>query len=256
MTLKGDFFGNMADQYDLVYSDKDYEAECDVIEGALFKYGHFEQQTILDMGCGTGNHSIPLARRGHKVCGVDQSVAMLLCAMDKAEETAFCTFKHGDIRNIDLKFKFDAVLMMFAVLGYQLTNEDVIATLRNARKHLKPGGLLIFDVWYGPAVLNIKPSDRVRVIDTDNGKMIRCATGNLDTRTHTAELKYHIWKLTGDKLTEEIEASHKMRYFFPMELEYMLNNCGFKMDSMTAFPSLDAPVDATTWNTLVVCHAE
>ncbi len=49
-----------ADQYDLIYTEKDYEAECDLIEEVFRKYGDGEIKTILDLGCGTGNHAIPL----------------------------------------------------------------------------------------------------------------------------------------------------------------------------------------------------
>ena len=121
--------------------------------GTGFKqYGHVVK-TILDIGCGTGNHSIPLARRGYQVTGVDLSENMLAHAREKARSSnapPSLAFVQGDARIVDLNQKFDAVLMMFAVLGYQLTNEDVLAALNNVRKHLIPGGLFIFDVWYGP----------------------------------------------------------------------------------------------------------
>ena len=53
--------------------------------------------------------------------------------------------------------------MMFAVLGYQHTNADVLDALATARAHLDVGGLFAFDVWYGPAVLSERPSERVKV---------------------------------------------------------------------------------------------
>jgi hypothetical protein len=51
--------------------------------------------------------------------------------------------------------------MMFAVLGYQGENDDVLAALKTAHRHARPGGLFLFDVWYGPAVLHERPSQRV-----------------------------------------------------------------------------------------------
>ena len=52
---------------------------------------------------------------------------------------------------------FDAAVMMFAVLSYQLSNQDVLSTLATVRRHLQVGGLFIADLWYGPAVLNERP---------------------------------------------------------------------------------------------------
>jgi SAM-dependent methyltransferase len=239
-----------ADQYDLLYGDKDYEAECSLLEQVFKKY-RMDVKNILDIGCGTGNHSIPLARRGYEVHGVDLSGNMLAHALEKAQkETIKCPpiFSQGDARSFNLEIQFDVVLMMFAVLGYQLTNEDVLATLHTVRKHLKPGGLFIFDVWYGPAVLAIRPSDRVKVTLTQNGKVIRAASGSLDVVHQLSRVNYKIWELSGDRLLTETEENHTMRFFFTMELSLFLTACGLKLESLTAFPSLDKPADETTWN--------
>ena len=244
-----------ADQYDLFYGDKDYEAECDLLEQAFQRYRKESVQTILDLCCGTGNHSIPLARRGYKIHGVDFSEYMLAHAVEKMQKESIQSppvFSLGDVRNVDLEKQFDAVLMMFAVLGYQLTNADVLATLNTVRKHLKPGGLFIFDVWYGPAVLAIRPSDRVKIIPTPNGQIIRFATGLLDTAQQLSQVKYHLWRISSDKMVTENDELHQMRYFFPQELALFLSQCGMKLESLTAFPSLDSPADETTWNVLGV----
>src|SRR5206468_3380563 len=114
-------------------------------------------KTVLDLGCGTGNHALPLARRGFSVTGVDRSPGMLEQAAQKSSASGLGDkapdFKQGDLRELDLHQQFDAALMMFAVLGYQLTNENVASALATVRRHLKPGGLFVFDIWYGPAVL-------------------------------------------------------------------------------------------------------
>ena len=247
-----------ADQYDLFYGDKDYESECDLLEQAFKRYSKEPVQSILDLGCGTGNHSIPLARRGYKVHGVDLSENMLAHADEKTQKETIKYhpfFSQGDVRSVDLGKQFDAVLMMFAVLGYQLTNDDVLASLRTVRKHLKPGGLFIFDVWYGPAVLAIRPSDRVKVTPTQDGKVIRAASGGLDVNRHLAEVRYQIWRLSSDRLISETEETHTMRFFFTMELSLFLSECELKLESLTAFPSLDKPADETTWNVFGVAHA-
>ena len=138
-----------ADAYDVLYRDKDYAAECDLIKHLFQTYGDGAIREILDLGCGTGSHALPLSRQGYGVVGVDRSADMLTHAQRKAvnsQSNGRAVFRQGDIRSIDLERHFDAVLMMFAVLGYQLENSDVLSALRTARRHLRPGGLLIFDV--------------------------------------------------------------------------------------------------------------
>lgn len=110
-----------ADQYDLFYGDKDYESECDLLERVFKRYSKEPVHTILDLGCGTGNHSIPLACRGYEVHGVDLSENMLAHALKKSQSGKINhppVFSQGDVRSVDLGKQFDAVLMMFAVLGY------------------------------------------------------------------------------------------------------------------------------------------
>ena len=248
-----------ADQYDLFYGDKDYTAECDLIEQAFRRYSKEPVHSILDIGCGTGNHTILLSRRGYQVHGVDLSEEMLAHAVEKAqkETTKYPpVFSQGDVGSIDLGKQFDAVLMMFAVLGYQLTNEDILAALRAVRKHLKPGGLFLFDVWYGPAVLAIRPSDRVKIIPTKDGKVIRAASGSLDTSHHLGKVRYQIWQIAGDRVASETEEQHTMRFFFPMELELLLSTCGLTLESLTAFPSLEKPADESTWNVMGAAKAQ
>ena len=71
------FGSTYADAYDLLYEEKDYLAECDLLESLFQTYGEGPIHRIIDFGCGTGNHAIPLASRGYQVTGVDRSVNML-----------------------------------------------------------------------------------------------------------------------------------------------------------------------------------
>ncbi|MCX6570924.1 MAG: methyltransferase domain-containing protein [Candidatus Aminicenantes bacterium] len=253
MTVFGETYAN---QYDELVRDKDYRGECDLIEDVFRLYGHGEIHTLVDFGCGTGNHSIPLAQRGYQVTGVDLSSEMLCVARKKSSEVgASVNWIEGDVRNVQVGGPFDAGLFMYAVFGYLLLNEDVMAALSNARCHIRSGGLLTFDIWYGPAVLTIKPSDRVKIVPVTDGKVIRIVTSRLDTRHHSCQVHYHLWQLTGDHVEAESEELHTVRYFFPLELELMLSQSGFALVSLTAFPSLDRPADETTWNVLGVARA-
>lgn len=128
-----------AHTYDLLYQDRDYAAECDLLERVFQQYASQRVKTILDLGCGTGNHALLLAARGYSVVGVDRSEDMLGIARSKAKRQRLSiAFHQGDVRQVDLGQTFDAVLMMFAVLGYQTENADVLAALRAARPHLRP----------------------------------------------------------------------------------------------------------------------
>ncbi len=252
-------FGSIyADCYDALYQEKDYEAECDLIERLLRTYGDGNISNILDLGCGTGNHALPLARGGFEVIGVDRSESMLAQARKKAAQYKTQTrhaFHQADVRSADLGRCFDAALLMFAVLGYQLENSDVMAALRTARRHLRRGGLLLFDVWHGPAVLFQRPSERVKIIPTSSGKILRVSSSTLATNRHVCTVRYHVWKFDAEWLSSETEEEHTVRYFFPLELNLFLETTGFTPVRLGAFPEFDRDPDEHTWNMLCVARA-
>jgi SAM-dependent methyltransferase len=252
-------FGSVyADAYDTLYQDKDYAAECDLIERVFREHGRGPVRSVLDLGCGTGNHAIPLARRGYEVVGVDRSEGMLARARVKAAEALAgqrVEFRQGDVRDVALGRPFDAAVMMFAVLGYQPANADVRAALRTVRGHLRPGGLFVFDVWYGPAVLRERPSQRIKVIPTADGQILRVASGKIDSLRHLCTVDYLVWHLTREKPVTSTEESHTMRFFFPQELDLFLESESFEPVRLGDFPDYQRDPDDTTWNVLGVARA-
>ena len=245
------FGATYASAYDGLYEDKDYERECDLVEEAFRSFGPDPVRSVLDLGCGTGGHSVPLGRRGYEVVGVDRSAPMLERAREKARtEDVAAAFLEGDVRTLQLERTFDAALLLFAVIGYQRTNGDVRATLRTVRRHLRPGGVLVLDTWHGPGVLASPPGTSDRVTETDRGPVRRLAEGELDVRRHLCTVRY---RLTGPGLDER--ETHVMRYFFPLELELLLDVEGFELVVLSPVGTLDGEVSRETWNAVVVARA-
>ncbi|MDD1667968.1 MAG: class I SAM-dependent methyltransferase [Methanomicrobiales archaeon] len=252
----GVFERTYAAAYDTIYREKDYDAECGLIERIFLEHSGKPVRSVLDLGCGTGGHSLRLAARGYEVTGVDVSPHMLAEAKEKAlGGKGQASFYLADIRDVRLDRSFDAALMMFAVLGYQRENGDVHRALSSARRHLRPGGLLVADVWYGPAVLAQRPSERVRVIPSPKGKVIRASSGDLDTARHLCHVHLRLWEIEGDRLVAETEEDHAMRYFFPREIPLFLEAAGFSLVRLGAFPDFGRDPDETTWNALFVARA-
>ena len=252
------FSSGYAAAYDSLYGTKDYAGECDLIEQIFRTYANAPVASVLDLGCGTGNHALELARRGYKVAAIDQSVDMLAEARKKLAASSLgdkVSFHQADIREFNLNREFDAIVVMFAVLGYQIDNHDVLRTLRTARKHIKKDGLLIFDVWYGPAVLHERPTQRIKTIKTDKGEILRAAGGTLDVNRHVCTIDIQIWNLEGDRVVSRTEESHTQRYFFSQELKLFLEDTRFDAIRLGAFPDFNQDPDESTWNVLQVARA-
>jgi len=245
-------FGDVYSQaYDVLYDDKDYEAECDFVE-EIFKRASVGVHTILDLGCGTGGHALPLARRGYQVSGVDRSDEMLEIAAAKARDSGVdLELVHGDLRDLDLGRTFDAVISMFAVMSYQTTNDDLAAACRTAARHLAPGGVFAFDAWHGAGVLTDPPTSRTRTVDDGCRRIVRFTSPAVDITTHTARITFTVRTLLGNELVSQTTETHLMRFVFPQEIGYFLEVAGFRETQFCPFMQIDRPLDTSCWNIAV-----
>jgi len=246
-------FNAYAKYYDFLYKEKDYLSEVNYIESLFAKYAVHPVKTVLDLGCGSGGHAVHLAERGYKVTGVDRSKEML----DEARRKTYSgnlQFIQSDLTRIDLGAKFDSVISMFAVFSYITENRELISAFQTVRNHLQPGGLFFFDVWFGPAVLIERPNDRYKIVEQGTNKVLRFAHPELNIMTHTVTVDYKIIHLSVDRVLEEVEERHSMRFFFPREIEYFLMSSGFDLLSMHPFMEVTRPINEHDWNMTVVAR--
>jgi SAM-dependent methyltransferase len=246
-----------AGMYDALYQDKDYVAECNLLEHILADHRGAPMRDIIDMGCGTGGHAELLAQRGHHVLGVDRSAHMIEHARAKArllESPIRPEYHIGDIRSFRIEQRFDVALLMFAVLGYQLEDNDVLSTLRTARAHLRDHGLVIFDCWYGPAVLHQRPTQRRKSVIVSEGRITRSATADLDAARNQCTIRFRVEHEVPGR-NEQTEETHRVRYFFADELEQFLHAAGFSLLTMSEMMNPKRPAGEDTWNILAVARA-
>jgi len=101
---------------------------------------------LLDLCCGTGRHSILLARRGASVLGVDRTPAYLTEARRRAGKLENCRFAQGDMRRLPFEGEFDAVMNLWTSFGYFEKESDDLKTLKGVARALKPGGLFLIEL--------------------------------------------------------------------------------------------------------------
>lgn len=220
-------FGNYARYYNLLYGDKDYVAEAKFIK-QLLQENAPNSQSILELGCGTGTLALLLAQQGYQVHGVDFSEEMLQQACDRKSQLpqelqAKLSFSQGDMRKIRLEQQFDAIISVFHVFSYQTTNEDLAAAFATVKRHLKPGGVLIFDCWYGPAVLSDRPTTRIKRWEDPEIKITRIAEPIMYPNQNWVDVNYQVFiqdKTTG--VMKELQETHRMRYLFKTEIDQLL----------------------------------
>ncbi len=217
-------FDAYAAYYDLFYKDKDYAGEAEYIDSLIRKYVP-EGKHILELGCGTGAHAEHFARLGYMMTGVDMSSAML----DRAEKRKAgmpdelaqrLSFSKGNVCDFRNDSTFDVVISLFHVFSYQTTNRDLQSVFETAATHIRPGGILIFDYWYGPAVLSQRPEVRVKRLEDDQVRVTRIAEPVLLPAGNKVEVHYDV-SIMNKKSSEHstVKEKHIMRYLFQPEIE-------------------------------------
>lgn len=244
--------------YDLLYSQKDYRQEAGYVSDELKRFGKLPTG-ILELGCGTARHAVELAQLGNDVHGIDLSESMLVAATARSNALPAhvgrrLSFACGDVTKYRVDRTFDSVISLFHVFCYQTSNAALRAAFATAVAHLKIGGLLAFDFWYGPAVLTQRPETRVRRLEDADIRVTRIAESKLFENDNRVDVGYTV--LVEDKATgrrEEISETHPMRYLFLPELDLLLNEHGLQRCSASEWLTHD-DLSTKSWSGFIVAR--
>jgi SAM-dependent methyltransferase len=144
-------FNASAEYYDVIYGAfKDYATEVAQITRRLRRFNP-QCRTVLDVGCGTGEHARRLAEQGFSVDGIDIEPAFVRIASLKHPAGRFVV---ADMSDFHLPQRYDAVLCLFSSIGYLCTLDRVTRALACFRQHLAPEGVAVVEPWFPPGVLD------------------------------------------------------------------------------------------------------
>ena len=175
------------------------------------------------------------------VYGIERSVEMV----EQARLHGF-PCEQGDITDFEMDRQFDVVISLFHVISYVNTNEALTKVFKNASKHLPPGGLFIFDVWYSPAVYHQKPEPRIKKVENSEISVIRFAEPEIHSGTNVVDLNYTI--LVKDKHNGQIiefKEKHPMRHFSVPEIKLIASYTGFEVVKTEEFLTGNVPSEET-----------
>jgi 2-polyprenyl-3-methyl-5-hydroxy-6-metoxy-1,4-benzoquinol methylase len=205
-------FENYGLQYDKENFTHGTIGECDFIEKEI---GFNKNYRILDIGCGTGRHSIELAKRGYNLTGIDLSASLIKRAMEKAEkQNVLVKFSTGDARYLQYGNEFDlAIMICEGAFPLMETDEMNFQILQSASKSLKKNGKFIFTTLNGlfPLFHSVKEN---AVYDKNRFDLMEFRN-------------YSVTTFVDDSGAEkEIECSE--RFYVPSEITWLLKSNGFK----------------------------
>lgn len=204
--------------YDAIYKFKDYAAEsARIVE--LVEQHAAAASTLLDVGCGTGEHARFLSRR-FAVDGLDLNEDYLEAARRKHPAGNFTA---GNMTNFDLRRAYDVVTCLFSAIGHLKDAAETVAALKCFRRHLNRGGLAIVEPWFQPQ--DWKPG-RVSVHTGMVGDrtVVRMSVSGRDGANSTLEFHYLIG---GPGRIEHHVERHVMPLFTRAEMIRMFESAGF-----------------------------
>ncbi|HOW58977.1 MAG TPA: class I SAM-dependent methyltransferase [Candidatus Omnitrophota bacterium] len=214
-------FENYAHKYDKECFVQGTVGECDFIEAEI---GRDKSLRIIDIGCGTGRHSIELAKRGYDVTGVDLSGSQIVRAIEKAKEAGVIVdFRKQDARNLPFESEFDLAIMICEG-GFSLmeTDEMNFEILRNAAKALESKGKLIFTALNGLFPLFHSVNEFYKAAQQEGQS--QCQECSFDLMT----FRDHNTVVFEDDAGNKKELKCNERYYVPSEITWLLKSLGLK----------------------------
>lgn len=185
---------------------------------------------VLELGCGTGRLTIPLAKNGYNITGVDFTSSMLQKAKAKTTKAGLnIEFIEADMRTLSLSEKFDLIFIPFNSIHHLYKNEDLFNTFKVVKHHLKDGGLFLLDC-FNPNIQYIVEGEKETIntaeYTTDDGREILIKQKmRYENRTQINRIEWHYFINGKFDSIQNID----MRMFFPQELNSYLEWNGFNI---------------------------
>jgi len=215
-------FENYGNKYDNENFVQGTIGECDFIEKEI----NFNKSLkIIDIGCGTGRHSIELAKRGYNLTGIDLSESLLERAKEKALELNLqINFQKHDARDLPFANEFNlAIMLCEGAFPLMETDERNYEILKNAANSLRSNGTLIFTTLNGLFPLFHSVKDFL-ASSTEEGNATY-GNNSFDLMTFR---DYNVTTVEDD-FGNKKELNCNERYYVPPEITWLLKSLGFKI---------------------------
>lgn len=223
--------------------DVDYDQWFAYLEQTWDRFGA-KPQSILELGCGTGNITIPLANNGYNVTAVDLSEPMLERASAKAHQIGVkVDFYNQDMRSLDLNDrKYDLTLSCCDAFNYLMTNDDLQTTMIQAYNHTKAGGLLLFDLNSEYKLREIYGDHAYADLFDDYGYFW---DNHFDEKTEICQMDLTFFISTDKNHYSRVSERHFEKLWRPAEVLDLLHDTGWQLKGYFGFNTWEDPDNNT-----------
>ena len=218
-----------AQRYDLVMGAYASGDPLDFYRRQIAQYG----EPVLELACGSGRLTIPLANEGVNITGMDISEDMLHLAKLKASKSgASLRFLQGDMQSFDLGEKFQFIFIPAQSLSHLQVREEIEDCFACVRQHLAGEGRFLIELFNSSVSMLARETDRRypvgQYVDPNAGSQVFVTT---EVRYDAASQINHIrWFFREETSDRETALSFEMRQFFPQEIDALLWYNGFLIE--------------------------
>lgn len=220
-------YHHFAAVYDALMEDAPYDEWVEFAEKSIEKY-HNKAKKILDIGCGTGQIAIPLAKKGYQVIGVDLSEDMLAIAGEKATKAKVSLpLFQQNMSELEGFSLIDVALIFCDSLNYLETKDEVKETFKRVYESLADNGLFLFDVHSVYKIETVFANHLFGSNEEECSFLWQCQKGDAPYSVEH-DLTFFVYD-EGKNNYERFDERHKQRTFQVIEYEQMLVDAGFEI---------------------------
>lgn len=234
-----------ARHYDSIYSDKDYQSDIAALTTMCGR--ELTACRVIEIGAGTGNHTIRLARLVRKLVSIEIDSDFAAMAQVKIRDSGSTNvdFQTVPIEKVP-SFDFDGAAAFFNVLNY-IAPQRRQSFVEALAARLKPGSWFVTDLWNGEMVLRDPPRPETREKKYGTTGVTQEITPVLDVHAETVRLSYNI-KVAQEGSIERFTEELTMHVWRLSELQNMLKRAGFVDVEFRDRRGFPAPADDGSWH--------
>lgn len=229
-------YSTLAQFYDLCM-EVDYQEWVRYLLALMLRHRHLPKN-ILDAGCGTGNITVPLAKRGYDLTGVDLSAEMIGVAKAKATaEGLQIPFFVQKLQELQLPpNKFDTVISACDVMNYITTQADLERSFLSVQRLLPKGGLWLFDLNSAQKLQETYGDQSYADLRSDFGYFW---DNSYDWEQGICTMELTFFVRTKEGLYQRVTEQHRQKLWMPEEIKELSAKLGFSLLACYDFLSTD-----------------
>lgn len=237
--------------YDRIFTAKDYRSEADTVIATARSIAGVLPQRILDVGCGTGGHSLYFA----EVCEViatdiDPSVIAIATEKLKSNDSGRLKFLCSDIADLE-EDGFDLVVSLFNVVNYLPSCAALLRFFEGISGRMTPGGTLIFDAWNGLAAIMDPPKVKESVIAAGDELITINTVPTVDLINQSVTVNNDVVVKNGTEVSS-FSFCYRQTLWTPRVLKDILAMAGLTVDRITVWMDPETPAGSDTWKIMFI----